>query len=306
MRVWIGVLWFIWCGCAVAGPTGAIMRATKSFLTPQKFPSTIQDTSFVQRTQVLAQGYEAWESEYDSSGRCISGCAYPGMTLEEEVAYLQRQTDLAIQQLKDSGEWPWPEDDKKPVVNADKKPQEKKQDNFVILAPSVQWEKTPQPGSSSVKPGIKKNENISNSCSPRQETISEGQNKPFGEPLNGKPVITSPYGVRVHPITGNRHNHKAVDFGVPRGTDVFTTASGVVARVWTDDICGRGIRIRHSDGYETVYCHLDTQLVQVGQQVEAGCLIGKSGSTGQSTGPHLHYAILCNGAAQNPQKYIRQ
>ena len=67
----------------------------------------------------------------------------------------------------------------------------------------------------------------------------------------GRPRITTPYGERIHPITGDTQLHKAVDFAAPIGTSVFAPAAGTVSAAWTDASCGRGLRIRHADGFET-------------------------------------------------------
>ncbi|MBE6458178.1 MAG: hypothetical protein E7011_05245 [Alphaproteobacteria bacterium] len=295
MRFVWGIFAAVVFNSASVADDGAIVRAAKSFLTPQKFPATFSDASFVERMDVLAQGYEPWESEYDSSGRCIRGCAYYGMTIEEELAYLQNQTDLAIKDMQDSGYLPKiPQQAVKAVSDnqQSKEPVVAKQKNTIKIA-------FPQTDD------VKSDKRVENqTCVPRQQAIASGQLRPVGEPVVGRPPITSPYGRRVHPVTGVEHTHKAVDFGVPPGTNVFTTASGVVTNVWTDDTAGRAIKIQHEAGYETLYLHLDEQLVRVGDRVDAGCLIGKSGNTGRTTGPHLHYAIKYRGVYINPHSLI--
>lgn len=141
-------------------------------------------------------------------------------------------------------------------------------------------------------------------CIPRKYDIPAGQTEPVGEPLMGTPQITSSYGFRKHPITGEQNGHKGIDFYTPIGTSVFSTASGTVAAVWNDDTCGNGIKILHSNGYETIYCHLSKQLVAVGDKVSAGCEIAKTGNTGMSSGPHLHYSIKYNGNYTDPKNWI--
>lgn len=95
----ISILGALWVGNLYASQASDIARATNSFLTAQSFPKTFQDLSFVQRVQVIQEGYEPWESEYDSSGKCISGCAYSGITIEDEMDNLNRQTQYANQNL---------------------------------------------------------------------------------------------------------------------------------------------------------------------------------------------------------------
>lgn len=308
MRFVWGIFAAVVFNSASVADDGAIVRAAKSFLTPQKFPATFSDASFVERMDVLAQGYEPWESEYDSSGRCIRGCAYYGMTIEEELAYLQKQTDLAIKDMQDSGHLPMvPQQTdgnisnglpQKPLAPIQKNT-DAKTDNIKIAFPQPVYDKPQKKTGEKSEKKVKKE-----SCTPRHPAIAPGQTKPMGEPVVGRPPITSPYGERIHPVTGVKHPHKAVDFGVPRGTNVFTTASGVVTNVWTDDTAGRAIKIQHDFGYETLYLHLDEQLVRVGDKVDAGCLIGKSGNTGRTTGPHLHYAIKYRGIYINPDSSI--
>lgn len=243
-----------------------------SLLKSQSFPKTFQDLSFAQRINVLSEGYEPWESEYDASGRCISGCAYAGITIAQELENIDNNTKSAQNNLYKSGY-------------------------------SVNQNGSVYKTSGGVSAEQKIVENIPR-CYPYQPDIAAGQVVPVGEPLTGKPQITSPYGRRVHPVSGNDSVHSGVDFAAASGTSVFSPASGTVVSVWTDSSCGKGIRISHSAGYETVYCHLSQQLVSAGDSVAAGCEIAKTGNTGRSTGPHLHYGIKYNGQYINPTSWI--
>ncbi len=248
-----------------------------SLLTAQKFPETFQDLSFTQRMAVLSAGYEPWESQYDEKGRCISGCAYSGITIEDELDAMQRQTDLAEQYLRNAGYYVPETTDAGPIQPP-------------VAAASVEF------------PAL--NTNPEPRCTPYNPSVPAQQKVPRGEPLLGRPAITSGYGKRTHPVTKNISIHKGMDFSAPRGTTVYAPASGTVAAIWSDDSCGNGLRISHSDGYETVYCHLDAVLLQQGESVQAGCAIAKTGNTGASTGPHLHYAIKFNDEYVDPSKYI--
>ena len=241
--------------------------AGQSLLTPQKFPSTFSDASFVQRMEVLAQGYEPWESEFDSNGKCISGCAYVGITLEDEWADMQRQTQQVVAELQASGQLP-----------------QRSQQSGILTA-----------GTGTV---VQIAQVIADRVSTENETVAG--DLPVGEPVAGKPSITSPYGRRVHPITGNLQNHNGVDFAVPVGTKVFSTADGVVENVWADNTCGNGLRIQHANGFETSFCHLDKVLVVNGDRVSKGTAVALSGNTGRSTGPHLHYSIKHDGIFIDP------
>ena len=255
----ISILMMICAGNANAVGAAEVARATNSFLTAQSFPKTFQDLSFVQRVQVIQEGYEPWESEYDSSGKCISGCAYSGITIEDEMAHLDRQTQYANQHLNQVRQ-----------QNAIQQ-QLSQQNNFVVS---------------------------------NNSGFYQGPSVPMGVPVNGNPRISSPFGVRIHPVTGNKHVHRGVDLAVANGTDVFAPAGGTVANVWTDKTCGNGIKIKHDMGYETVYCHLSVPMVKKNDVVNKGYLIAKSGNTGRSKGPHLHYAIKYNGEYVNPGEFI--
>lgn len=125
---------------------------------------------------------------------------------------------------------------------------------------------------------------------------------PFGNPLGVITCITSPYGART--LNGQTQIHHGIDFRASIGTKVYAPANGVVASLVDDSICGKGIVIKHSSGYSTVYCHLGEVLVESGQFVDAGCLIAKTGNTGRTMGPHLHYAVKKNGNSVNPIYFI--
>ena len=122
--------------------------------------------------------------------------------------------------------------------------------------------------------------------------------RPVGGP------ITSPYGMRVHPITGVRKLHDGTDFGVPCGTPVHAAGAGTVVGRSTDPAYGRRIVIDHGGGIETSYNHLSAQAVSVGQRVAAGDVIGRSGTTGLSTGCHLHFMAVKGGRPVDPMGYL--
>ncbi len=116
--------------------------------------------------------------------------------------------------------------------------------------------------------------------------------------------ITSSFGRRRHPILGYSMMHRGVDFGAPTGTPIRAAGDGtVISRGWKGAY-GRYIRIRHRDGYHTAYAHLSRYAKGLGQgkRVKQGEVIGYVGSSGRSTGPHLHYEVLVNGRQVNPVK----
>jgi murein DD-endopeptidase MepM/ murein hydrolase activator NlpD len=117
--------------------------------------------------------------------------------------------------------------------------------------------------------------------------------------------VSSPFGVRNHPILGSRRMHTGVDLSVPAGTSVHATGPGVVARASEDAVNGRMIVVDHGRGVTTAYCHNDELLVRTGQPIERGAVIARSGNTGRSTGPHLHYQLGVGGAPVDPARYRR-
>ncbi len=116
--------------------------------------------------------------------------------------------------------------------------------------------------------------------------------------------ITSGFGWRIHPITGEWETHQGVDIGVRSGTPVYSTADGRVITARWDTNLGTYIKINHGNGVYTVYGHLNQIDVGEGQWVTAGQQIGESGNSGRTTSPHLHYEVRVYNQAQNPINYF--
>lgn len=116
--------------------------------------------------------------------------------------------------------------------------------------------------------------------------------------------FSSPFGWRVHPIYKDWRFHYGVDLSGPSGTPIVATRSGVVKYTLYDSSSGYWVQIDHKDGFESKYLHLTHYIVKPGQQVTAGQVVGYMGSTGASTGPHLHFSILYKGSHVNPADYI--
>lgn len=116
-------------------------------------------------------------------------------------------------------------------------------------------------------------------------------------------TMSSGYGYRRDPIYGSSKFHAGLDFAAKTGTDVFATADGTVGEAGRRSGYGNCIDIGHGYNYTTRYAHLSEILVKAGQKVRRGEIIGKVGSTGKSTGPHLHYEVLFKGEPQNPVNY---
>jgi len=128
----------------------------------------------------------------------------------------------------------------------------------------------------------------------------------FVLPITGA-VISSGFGWRVHPVTGERRLHKGVDFAAPTGTPIFAAADGMVTDAgWTDGGYGNIVELRHSDGSVTLYAHTNRVYVSKGQIVNRGQAIAEVGTTGRSTGPHLHFEVQPDGKnAVDPMDYLQ-
>ncbi|MDR1179677.1 MAG: M23 family metallopeptidase [Spirochaetales bacterium] len=129
------------------------------------------------------------------------------------------------------------------------------------------------------------------------------QNRLFTFPLDTQ-VISSRYGRRVSPISGKLHFHTGLDLSAPKGSKVYAAREGQVTTKGYNEILGNHIIITHSGGLQTVYGHLDSIEVELHQIVESAKIIGRVGSTGASTGPHLHFEIREKGGPLNPESFL--
>jgi murein DD-endopeptidase MepM/ murein hydrolase activator NlpD len=125
----------------------------------------------------------------------------------------------------------------------------------------------------------------------------------FSWPVRG--YITSPYGYRPSPFTGVRQFHSGIDIGAAMGTPVRAAMSGRVSSVGYDDAYGNFVAISHHSGYRTFYAHLSVVRVKPGTYVGSGERIGDVGTSGRSTGPHLHFTVYKNGITVNPRTLIK-
>lgn len=135
----------------------------------------------------------------------------------------------------------------------------------------------------------------------------------FGAPSFAIPLpmgtyrVSSAFGFRTHPTTGEKQKfHNGVDLAAPTGTPVYTISAGKVVHAAMDSrgINGNWIKVDHGDGYSSAYLHLSAMHVSVGQQVAAGTRLGSVGTTGRSTGPHLHFILYQNGQEVDPMLYL--
>lgn len=116
--------------------------------------------------------------------------------------------------------------------------------------------------------------------------------------------LSSPYGWRTHPVYGDQRFHNGVDLAAYTGTPIIATRSGIVSIAMYSWSAGYYVAIDHRDGFESKYMHMTHYIVEVGQYVSAGQVIGYVGSTGTSTGPHLHFGLYKNGNSVNPAEYL--
>ncbi|MDB5684950.1 MAG: peptidase [Sphingomonas bacterium] len=134
----------------------------------------------------------------------------------------------------------------------------------------------------------------------QQGSISVPSQRPIAQPM-----FTSGFGVRSDPFRGSAAMHAGVDMAGPIGTPIYATADGYVGRAGWANGYGNLVQLAHGKGLETRYGHLSKILVQPGQQVRRGDLIAHMGSTGRSTGSHLHYEVRIDGRAVNPVPFLQ-
>ena len=124
-------------------------------------------------------------------------------------------------------------------------------------------------------------------------------------PLPGYTTLSSLFAGRIHPITGKRHNHTGIDIPAPKNTKILASKSGVVTTSTYNSSYGNYVVVSHSDGTSTLYAHMNKRGVSEGQTVKQGDVVGYVGTTGSSTGNHLHFEIRVNGTRKDPVNYFK-
>ena len=127
---------------------------------------------------------------------------------------------------------------------------------------------------------------------------------PTGIPIQGDFRVSSGFGIRNDPFTGGLAMHEGLDFTASSGTSVVATARGTVSRSGWDLGYGNVVEVQHAEGFSTRYAHLSKRIAQVGDVVERGGILGEVGSTGRSTGPHLHYEVFNKDRVINPVQVL--
>lgn len=248
-----------------------------SFLTAQQFPKTFEDLSFKSRIEVLREGYKPFEVEYDENGVCISGCAYKGLTIKDDM-------DAVDEANEEMAELIAAENQSNQQDFGRQQTERKSKSELAHIKPDMYY-----------------------SDQPDDDTPVAGESVPKDWCRNGlttklplrypvdmsdfKYKITSDFGFRK--IKQSKSNfHPAIDIGCPVGTPVYATADGIVEEVGFDNYGGGNyVNIKHENGLVTQYMHLKKSVVSKGQVVNACQQIALSGNTGSSSGPHLDYRV---------------
>lgn len=121
-------------------------------------------------------------------------------------------------------------------------------------------------------------------------------------PVSG--TVSSPYGYREHPVYSGESFHSGIDIAAAEGSEIYAVTDGVVTQSSEAEMAGKYVKILHSDGRETLYCHCSSLLVTAGQSVKAGDVIALVGQTGLATGPHLHFELHENGSTVDPDEIL--
>ena len=158
-------------------------------------------------------------------------------------------------------------------------------------------------GQSSASTGVTKtNPNTDSNAGSTQNTVNSATG--YIWPLPGYSTVSSDFGYRSDPFTGKQSYHSGIDIPAPAGTRIVAAASGQVAWANYSTTAGNWIGIDHGNGVYTVYMHCSALIVSAGQNVSAGDVIGLVGTTGSSTGNHLHFSVRLNGAYVSPWNYV--
>ena len=139
-----------------------------------------------------------------------------------------------------------------------------------------------------------------------QKTLQSRMGELFMVPITAKFRWTSPYGWRSDPFTGVQSFHTGTDMACPEGTPILAAMSGKISEVGNNRTYGNYIIINHGNGYQTVYAHMSKTIAKKGQWVSQGTKIGLVGSTGYSTGPHLHFMVYKNGNRIDPMTVLKK
>jgi len=138
-----------------------------------------------------------------------------------------------------------------------------------------------------------------------QNSLKKALGELFIKPISGAYRLTSPYGYRADPFTGVRSFHTGIDLAIATGTPILASMDGKIATAGWNNVYGNYVIITHDNGYQTLYAHMQKYIVATGQKVNQGATIGYVGSTGYSTGPHLHFSVYKNSKLIDPMTVLK-
>jgi len=213
-------------------------------------------------------------------------------SLDNEIILLKRKVNKLLEKAAEEAE-------AQPVKERTEKPK---------VVPLATKSNQPKAKTSSVVSAAAKHEPSKAIKSPEQHKESmieaEKHSIPSIKPISDSYRLSSKFGNRFHPTLFRWRFHGGVDMACPKGTAIHVPADGVVVKSGWNNAYGNYIKVKHSNGFETVYGHLSRIKIKKGQKVFKGEIIGEVGSTGLSTGPHLHYEILKNNKRVNPERFF--
>jgi murein DD-endopeptidase MepM/ murein hydrolase activator NlpD len=148
-------------------------------------------------------------------------------------------------------------------------------------------------------------ERVSSLLPELETTLAREVSRPVGTPIAGQSDTSSRYGLRANPFGHGHEFHNGIDFIADTGTPVLATAPGRVEAAGYEGPNGNRVSIDHGFGYRSVFAHLSKVSVKAGEQVQRGQIVGLSGNTGRSSGPHLHYTLYYRGQTLDPARYLK-
>lgn len=246
------------------------------------------DNKLIDEIEALQKELESRQAELESSKSTLDSKKDELLVKEESLKEVKAEHENTLNSYKSQlSELENLEDEK----NAELKALAEKEDE---IEKEIQSYFTPAPAAD--------NDN-DNSSSGGSSTITEGSSGGFIRPVSSS-SITSSYGPRVHPVTGQYKVHTGVDFAASTGTPFVAAKDGVVTAAEYHPAYGNMVIIDHGGGVSTLYAHASQLKVSAGQRVKQGQVVSLVGSTGYSTGPHAHFEIRINGQHVNPMNYI--
>ena len=137
------------------------------------------------------------------------------------------------------------------------------------------------------------------------ESLQRAMGELFMYPIKATWRLSSRFGYRIDPIKNTPSSHTGIDLACPEGTSIYAAMSGTVAYTGFSSVYGNYVIIKHHDGYQTLYAHMSKIIAKKNDKVSQGTVIGLVGSTGYSTGPHLHFSVYKNGKLVDPLTVLK-